>query len=127
MAEFVRVARDNAPPLESTRLVIRPRAVDAVEFVVTKEGERFRVRGDKPERWVRQTEFGNSEAVGYLADRLARLGVENELERLGAREGDEVVIGPDEDAVVFDFAPSVGAGDDFMPTRRGVDDRVEDW
>ena len=127
LAEFVRVARDNAPPLESTRLVIRPRAVDAVEFVVTKEGERFRVRGDKPERWVRQTEFGNSEAVGYLADRLARLGVENELERLGAREGDEVVIGPDEDAVVFDFAPSVGAGDDFMPTRRGVDDRVEDW
>jgi GTP-binding protein len=127
LAEFVRVARDSAPPLESTRLVIRPRAVDAVEFVVTKEDERFRVRGDKPERWVRQTEFGNSEAVGYLADRLARLGVENELERLGAREGDEVVIGPDENAVVFDFAPSVGAGDDFIPTRRGVDDRVEDW
>jgi len=31
------------------------------------------VRGTKPERWVRQTDFSNDEAVGYLADRLARL------------------------------------------------------
>ena len=30
--------------------------------------------GGKPERWVRQTDFSNDEAVGYLADRLARLG-----------------------------------------------------
>lgn len=127
LAEYVRLSRESAPPLEATRLVIRPRAVDEIEFVVTKEGERFRVRGNKPERWVRQTDFGNSEAVGYLADRLARLGVEAELERLGAVEGDEVVIGPEDNAVVFDFAPSVGAGDDFVPTRRGVDDRVEDW
>jgi Obg family GTPase CgtA-like protein len=29
------------------------------------------VRGEKPERWVRQTDFDNDEAVGYLADRLA--------------------------------------------------------
>ena len=32
--------------------------------------------GPGPERWVRQTDFTNDEAVGYLADRLARLGVE---------------------------------------------------
>ena len=31
-------------------------------------------RGRKPTRWVRQTDFANDEAVGYLADRLARLG-----------------------------------------------------
>ena len=36
----------------------------------------FVVRGDKPERWVRQTDFDNDEAVGYLVDRLNRLGVE---------------------------------------------------
>ena len=34
----------------------------------------FIVRGTRPERWVRQTPFDNDEAVGYLADRLARLG-----------------------------------------------------
>jgi len=127
LAEFVRVARESAPPLEVQRTVLRPRAVDDVEFVVTKDEGRYRVRGDKPERWVRQTDFSNSEAVGYLADRLARLGVEEELSRKGAVEGDEVVIGPDDDAVVFEWAPAVGAGDDFVPTRRGVDDRVEDW
>ena len=37
----------------------------------------FRVVGERPERWVRQTDFSNDEAVGYLADRLARLGVED--------------------------------------------------
>ncbi len=33
----------------------------------------------KPERWVRQTDFSNDEAVGFLADRLNRLGVEDKL------------------------------------------------
>jgi GTP-binding protein len=127
LAEFVKTARDSAPPLEVARTVIRPRAVDEIEFTVTKEGGSYRVRGTKPERWVRQTDFSNSEAVGYLADRLARLGVEDALSKQGAVEGDEVLIGPEEDAVVFDWAPTVGAGDDFVPTRRGVDDRVEDW
>ena len=39
------------------------------------------------ERWVRQTDFANDEAVGYLADRLARLGVEEALARPGRRAG----------------------------------------
>ena len=30
---------------------------------------------------MRQTDFTNDEAVGYLADRLARLGVEEALAR----------------------------------------------
>ena len=42
-------------------------------------------RGEKPERWVRQTDFTNDEAVGYLADRLARLGVEEALAKAGAQ------------------------------------------
>ena len=47
----------------------------------------FIVRGPRPERWVDQTDFDNDEAVGYLGDRLARLGVEDELLRLGAKPG----------------------------------------
>ena len=31
-----------------------------------------------------QTNFDNDEAVGYLADRLAKLGVEDELRHKGA-------------------------------------------
>ena len=51
------------------------------------------VRGEKPRRWIQQTDFGNDEAVGYLADRLARLGVEEALAEAGAQAGAEVVIG----------------------------------
>ena len=51
------------------------------------------VRGTKPERWVRQTDFSNDEAVGFLADRLNRLGIEEKLVELGAVEGDAVLIG----------------------------------
>ncbi|MGL1447041.1 Obg family GTPase CgtA, partial [Vibrio parahaemolyticus] len=43
---------------------------------------------------MQQTDFQNEEAVGYLADRLARLGVEDELFRAGAVAGATVVIGP---------------------------------
>jgi GTP-binding protein len=83
------------------------------------------VRGTKPERWVRQTDFSNDEAVGFLGDRLNRLGVETRLLELGAVEGDTVLIGRPEDAVVFDFRPSVDAGVEMLG-RRGEDQRFEE-
>jgi GTP-binding protein len=81
------------------------------------------VRGDKPERWVRQTDFTNGEAVGYLADRLARLGVEDRLLELGAEPGAEVVIGGD-DGVIFDWEPAIVAGAERLHGRRGSDPRT---
>lgn len=123
LAAQVSAARAAAPPLEPTRLVLRPHAVDDSGFTVKKEGERYRVRGTKPERWIRQTDFTNDEAVGYLADRLARLGVEAELVRAGARAGDEVVIGGD-DAVVFDWEPTIESGAEHLGPR-GTDSRLE--
>ena len=114
------------------RVVITPPAVDDTGFDVRRErhpetGEDvFRVTGVRPERWVRQTDFANEEAVGYLADRLARLGVEERLLASGASPGCTVVIGPDEDAVVFDWEPSIGAGDMSGRGPRGTDRRLED-
>ena len=76
----------------------------------------------KPERWVRQTNFDNDEAVGYLADRLARLGVEDELARQGAEPGAPVTIG----GVTFDYEPAASMADaEYRPTRRGADDRLD--
>jgi GTP-binding protein len=83
------------------------------------------VRGEKPERWVRQTDFGNDEAVGFLADRLARLGVEDKLLELGAQPGEAVVIGGGDDPVVFDFDPAVEAGAETLLGRRGADLRLD--
>ncbi|MFC8125325.1 GTPase ObgE [Streptomyces sp. NPDC057302] len=126
LAEVVGAARAAKPKEEATRVVIRPKAVDDTGFTV-KLGDDgiYRVRGEKPERWVRQTDFNNDEAVGYLADRLNRLGVEDGLLKAGARSGDGVAIGPEENAVVFDWEPSVMAGAEMLG-RRGEDHRLEE-
>ncbi|MGV9863252.1 Obg family GTPase CgtA, partial [Rhodococcus koreensis] len=77
--------------------------------------------GTRPERWVRQTQFDNDEAVGYLADRLARLGVETELVKQGAEPGASVTIGD----VSFDWEPQTPAGVDLTRTGRGTDPRLD--
>ncbi|MBU7599017.1 GTPase ObgE [Streptomyces sp. P38-E01] len=125
LAGLVDESRAAKPRQESTRVVIRPKAVDDSGFTVTEEADSlYRVRGEKPERWVRQTDFNNDEAVGYLADRLNRLGVEGELVKAGAREGDGVAIGPEDNAVVFDFEPAMATGAEMLG-RRGEDHRMD--
>jgi GTP-binding protein len=109
LAAAVEQFRATLPPPEPARVTVRPRAVDDDGFTVERDPDdpdAFVVRGTKPERWVRQTDFTNDEAVGYLADRLNRLGVEEQLAKAGAREGDPVTIGP----VTFDWEPSLPAG-----------------
>ena len=100
-----RAARPAEQPAERVR--VRVQAADEPGFDVVRIGEAtFLITGDKPRRWVQQTDFGNDEAVGYLADRLARLGVEEALAEAGAEPGAEVLIGDPDDAVVFDWDPT---------------------
>ena len=123
MAELVDQGRRAAPPAEPTRIVIRPKAVDDAGFTIEAEPDgSYTVRGSRPERWVKQTNFDNDEAVGYLADRLARLGVEEKLAKAGAQAGDLVRIGDRE----FDWQPTLYAGVDFVPGNRGTDVRLEE-
>ena len=118
-----------AKVVERPRVVIRPRAVDDSGFEVRREntpdGEVFRVVGERPTRWVRQTDFTNDEAVGYLADRLNRLGVEEALLGAGAVSGSTVLIGPEDNAVVFDWEPTMSAGAELLAGPRGTDLRIE--
>jgi GTPase len=90
--------------------------------VIRSGDNRFVIRGEKPRRWVLQTDFSNDEAVGYLADRLARLGIEDALAAAGALPGAEVLIGEEDNAVVFDWDPNVTAAAGFGP--RGTDPRL---
>jgi GTP-binding protein len=121
----VAAARAAAPLPEPTRQVIRPAPAGGPEFEIIREGDNsFVVRGDKPRRWVLQTDFGNEEAVGYLADRLARIGVEEALAEAGATTGAEVVIGDGPDAVVFDWDPDIPAGSQHGFGPRGTDRRL---
>ncbi|GAA5078597.1 GTP-binding protein [Thermocatellispora tengchongensis] len=124
MAEMVAAARAARPVEEPTRLVLRPRQLGEAGFSVRKVGENtFQVTGEKPERWIRQTDFSNDEAVGYLADRLERLGVEDALKEAGATAGAEVVIGPMEGGYVFDWQPTLNA-EARVTGPRGTDSRL---
>jgi len=106
-------------------VVIRPVPAGGPEFeIVAEGGNSFVVLGEKPRRWVLQTDFGNEEAVGYLADRLARLGVEEALAEAGATAGAEVVIGDGPDAVLFDWDPDIPAGSEHGFGPRGTDRRL---
>ncbi|WP_288872474.1 GTPase ObgE [uncultured Microbacterium sp.] len=108
------------------RVVIRPRG-SKKEFTIRVEGGTYgnvyRILGDKPVRWVQQTDFQNEEAVGYLADRLEKLGVEDELFRLGAVQGSTVVIG-EGDSIVFDWEPTMTSAAELMSAPRGTDPRL---
>jgi GTP-binding protein len=84
--------------------------------------EFFRILGAKPERWVAQTDFGNEEAVGYLADRLAKVGIEDALFKAGASNGSTVVIGPG-DGVIFDWEPTIASTAELLVSPRGTDPR----
>lgn len=120
--EMVSAYRDAQPAVVARRPVIRPVPVDETGFTVEPDGHGgFVVHGVRPQRWVSQTDFDNDEAVGYLADRLARLGVEDELLRLGARPGCAVTIGD----MTFDWEPQTLAGVDVPLSGRGTDARLE--
>lgn len=124
-------------PLETTGLP-RRRANESgagYDYNVEREQDRdgnywFTVTGAKPERWVMQTNFDNEEAVGYLADRLAKLGVEDTLRKMGAVPGDEVRIGRGNRAVEFDWDPTIAAGAEMLDgtpqVSRGQDLRLQE-
>jgi GTP-binding protein len=128
LAELVEAdrARKAAEPV-APRIVLRPRPVDAQDFTIRVEGGSdgnvYRILGAKPERWVAQTDFTNDEAVGYLADRLAKLGTEDALFRVGAVPGSTVVIGEGE-SIVFDWEPTLTSAAELITSPRGADERL---
>ncbi|HET6478693.1 MAG TPA: GTPase ObgE [Actinoplanes sp.] len=120
LAEAVAQHRLDRPVLEPTREIVRPKAVDESGFTIEQDAEGvYVISGPKVERWVRQTNFDNDEAVGFLADRLERIGVEDTLVKKGAQAGDPVRIGERE----FDWQPNAG---EFVSGPRGTDARLED-
>ena len=79
-------------------VVLRP---GRARFVIRREGERFRVIGRGVERWVSETDLEDPRGVQILQRKLVREGVERQLVAMGARRGDEVVIGNN----AFEFIP----------------------
>ena len=114
---------------ERPRTIIRPKAVDELPFTIRREGRSdgdvYRILGEKPERFIEQTDFENDEAVGYLSDRLAALGIDDALFEAGATPGDTVIIGEGAGRE-FDWEPTVSSAGYVALGSRGSDDRLSE-
>jgi GTP-binding protein len=118
IARLVAEARAEEPPREPY-VVLRPARET---FVVSREGDRFRVAGPRVERWVAEADLDDARQVVDLQRRLVRAGVERRLQEAGARRGDEVMIG----GTTFEFIPEdevrhSGAGADRSDHDDGSD------
>ncbi|GAB3348358.1 GTPase ObgE [Modestobacter lapidis] len=128
LARAVEEHRASLPAVPAAPITIVPKAVGDGGFTVEPDPrtDGWVVLGIRPERWVRQTDFSNDEAVGFLADRLNRLGVEEALAKAGAAPGDAITVGD----VTFDWEPTLPAGTLSVEEiaglgGRGTDTRLE--
>ena len=63
-----------------------------VPFTIHKEDDVWVIEGKDIERMFKMTKFANEEDEYRFANRLTKLGVDDELRRLGAEDGDQVRI-----------------------------------
>ena len=65
----------------------------ARDWRVSREGDAFRVSGDRVERLASGIDWESPDAAAYFQQQLVRSGIERELRALGAKEGDTVRVG----------------------------------
>ena len=61
-------------------------------FEITKEDDTWVVSGEKVERILKMTKFQTDESVLRFANKLRKLGIDDKLRELGAKDGDNVRI-----------------------------------
>ena len=113
------------------RISLLPPKKDDSKYEIRTEsqGEQiiYRIVGPKPERWVAQCDFSNQDAVGYLGERLQKIGIEDELYKKGAKRGSTVIIG-EQNGVVFDWDPLVDSVAELVSDeRRTNQDRRQEY
>ena len=61
-------------------------------FKIHKENNTFVITGEKVEKILKMTKFNTDESVLRFSNKLKRLGVDEELKKMGAKEGDNIRI-----------------------------------
>ena len=95
-AIFARCSPREAPtatPAPERRIAFGGRSRD---WTVRKEGDGFRVKGERVERLASGLDWESPDAAAYFQRLLQKNGIEKELRRLGVNDGDTVRIGPKE-------------------------------
>jgi GTP-binding protein len=90
LATIVAEARAAIPSRSTEVVTYRPKAEG---FAIVREGTDLVVTGRDALRAVAVSDLNNADALALVQGRLKRLGVDRELRRAGAREGDTVRIG----------------------------------
>ena len=65
---------------------------DEKPYTITKEDDIWVIKGAEIEKLFKMTKFNEDESALRFARKLKGMGVEEELERLGAKRGDDVAI-----------------------------------
>lgn len=61
-------------------------------YSITKDGDVWVIKGEEVEKLFNMTKFNEEEAVLRFSRKLKGMGIEEELEKMGAKRGDEVEI-----------------------------------
>jgi GTP-binding protein len=131
LGQLVTEERKSQTEQIAKRISLLPPKKDDSKYEIRTEsqGENiiYRIVGPKPERWVAQTDFSNQDAVGYLGERLQKIGIEDELYKKGAKRGSTVIIG-EQNGVVFDWDPLVDSVAELVSDeRRTNQDRRQEY
>jgi GTP-binding protein len=131
LGQLVTAERKSQIAQVAKRISLLPPKKDDSKYEIRTEcqGEQiiYRIVGPKPERWVAQCDFSNQDAVGYLGERLQKIGIEDELYKKGAKRGSTVIIG-EQNGVVFDWDPLVDSVAELVSDeRRTNQDRRQEY
>lgn len=72
---------------------------DEKPYTITKEGNLWIIKGKEVEKLFAMTRFTEDESIARFARKLKGMGIEDDLENMGAKRGDEVKI----DNYIFEF------------------------
>ena len=61
-------------------------------FIITKENNTFYVTGDKIEKLYKMTNFNTREAIERFINKLRKMGIDEELEKMNIQDGDIVKV-----------------------------------
>ena len=63
-------------------------------FTIVKDGDVWVIKGERVEKLLRMTKFTSDEAANRFAMKLRKMGIDDELRKLGAQEGDTILLSP---------------------------------
>ena len=90
LGEIVEESDNQAPSITTTEKIYKYE--EEVPFEIHRENNIWVLTGPKIEELFKMTRFTEDESVMHFAYKLKKMGVDEELEELGAKRGDEVKI-----------------------------------